>query len=102
LKFFDRFFVVYNPYSENVFSLKITIISLIICATLSLLWCVLPYLGWSYYSLEGAKISCSVEWETRTLNVVSYNITIFSFVFLVPLIIIVITNTKILLMVSLF
>ena len=41
--------------------------------------------GWSYYSLEGALTTCSVEWEDRSFNVVSYNIAMFALVYLFPL-----------------
>ena len=41
--------------------------------------------GWSYYSLEGALTTCSVEWEDRSFNVVSYNVAMFAGVYFVPL-----------------
>ncbi len=65
------------------------------CAILSTIWTTLPLVGWSYYSLEGARISCSVEWQDHSMNVVSYNVTIFVFVFVIPAFIIVFANVKI-------
>ena len=65
------------------------------CAILSLIWTTFPLVGWSYYSLEGIKISCSVEWQDHSLNVFSYNMTMFAFVFFIPAIIICFANVKI-------
>ena len=56
--------------------------------------------GWSYYSMEGALTSCSVDWADRSLNVVSYNIFIFIISYFIPVTIIIYTNTKLLLIVS--
>ena len=56
---------------------------------------VLPLLGWSHYAPEGLKISCSIDWQDQTFNVLSFNITIFLFVFFIPALIILITNNKI-------
>ncbi len=61
---------------------------------------VMPLIGWSEYSLEGAMISCSVEWNKRTPSIISYNITIFIFVYIFPLFLFIFTNTRILAIVS--
>lgn len=56
-----------------------------ICIFLGLLFSTMPLFGWSYYTFEGAGTSCSVAFTVRTFNVLSYNITIFIFVFFVPM-----------------
>jgi hypothetical protein len=61
---------------------------------MGLFWSVAPLFGWSEYSLEGAMISCSVEWNKKTASVMSYNITIAIFVFLVPMLVFIITNIQ--------
>ena len=61
---------------------------------LSLFWAFMPFLGWSHYSIEGARISCSVQWREKSLNVISYNICIFIFVYIVPFGVIIFTNYK--------
>ena len=96
-----RLSVLYRSNFENIFELKVTTITVICCALLSLIWTILPLIGWSYYSVESTGISCSVEWQDRSLNVITYNITIFSFVFIIPLIILLVTNIKIIIMVIL-
>ena len=59
-----------------------------------------PFVGWSYYSMEGALTSCSVDWADRSFNVVSYNIFIFIISYFIPVVIIIYTNLKLLLIVS--
>ena len=71
---------------------KLNIICIIISVGIGLFWSVVPMFGWSYYSLESSLTTCSVEWEDRSLNVVSYNVSIFAVVYLIPLIVIIITG----------
>ena len=76
------------------------IAAILICVLLSALWAILPLFGWSYYSPEGVHMSCGVEWRDHSPNVLSYNITIFIFAFFLPLLILFITNYKIIKIVS--
>jgi hypothetical protein len=108
-----------KPDSEGI-SYKITIITILISILSGFFWyhfnyfnisikkiiffklirAVVPFFGWSEYSLEGAMISCSVEWNKRTPSVLSYNISIAIFVYFLPLVLFFFTNTKILFLVS--
>jgi hypothetical protein len=47
------------------------------------------------YTLEGVLTSCSIRWQDRTLNVVSYNICMFIFAYILPLFIMIYCNIKI-------
>ncbi len=40
-------------------------------------------------------MSCGIEWQDHSLNVLSYNMTVFVFAFFLPLMILVVTNYKI-------
>ena len=60
----------------------------------------MPFFGWSEYTLEGLMISCSVEWNKKTLTVISYNICILIFVYLIPLLSFVFTYSKVIIAVS--
>jgi hypothetical protein len=75
-------------------TLKTTLTVVFACVINGLIWAVLPLFGWSHYSLEGAGTSCSVEWQERSFNVISYNVTIFVLVFLVPVVLIIATSIK--------
>lgn len=48
-----------------------------------------PILGWGKYSIEGTGVSCSVDWESTTLNSLTYIAFLFVIGFLVPVIVIV-------------
>jgi hypothetical protein len=60
----------------------------------------MPLFGWSSYEPEGAYISCSVDWYTKSFNVISYNVTTFSCVFFIPLCVLLFTNTQLIAIVS--
>lgn len=70
-------------------------LKILVCILLGLFWASLPLLGWSYYSPEGLGTSCSVEWNEKSFNVLSYNITILITVFLIPLILLIYINVLI-------
>jgi hypothetical protein len=82
----------------NVIIIKAVLISLI----LSLFWSAMPIFGWSHYSLESGLVSCSVEYNEKSFNVISYNIGMFIFVFLLPFGITIYASIKSLWIVKLF
>ena len=95
----ERYYII-NSQVKNRFISKKTVVRLVcFCVMKGLFWSSLPLLGWSYYSLEGAMTSCSVEWNERSINVVSYNMCMFFFVYLVPLVVICVSNVKLIMMV---
>jgi hypothetical protein len=59
-----------------------------------------PIFGWSFYSLEDGLVSCSVEYNEKSINVISYNVGMFIFTFFVPFTIIIVANVKSLLIVN--
>lgn len=99
---FERFYIVYDLMSQRVLKRSVYVAIIVACLGFGLFWSALPLLGWSYYSFEGLGTSCSIKWNERSLNVISYNVTILVFVFLVPLIILVPTSIKLILIVSHF
>ena len=104
-KFFDlfilRFYVVFNPFVICSIRKKSYLIAIIISITISLFWTIAPMIGWSYYSLEGALTTCSVEWEDRSFNVVSYNLAMFIGAYFIPLLFMIITTVNIIIKVIL-
>ena len=95
-----RYGILKNRENKKSISNKIIINSVIISLVLSLFWSGAPILGWSYYSLETGLVSCSVEYNEKSLNVISYNIGMFLFVFILPFGITTYTNIKSLLIVT--
>jgi len=68
---------------------------ILVSIVLSAFWAMMPLFGWSYYSQESSLTSCCVEWLDRSIQVVSYNVTIFIFIFFLPIGIILYTQIKI-------
>lgn len=97
---FHRFFIVYWPLKIREITPLTNGISIGIAMLLSIFWALMPMFGWSYYSLEGALRSCSIEWKERSFNVISYNMSILVIVFIIPVAIIVSTNIMLLIKVS--
>jgi c-opsin len=71
-----------------------------VCVGLALAWSTMPLLGWSKYSTEVTNTSCCVEWNEKSSDVISYNVTIFLTIFLLPLVFIFVANYKLILFVS--
>ena len=76
--------------------------AIVLAFLIGLFWSTMPLLGWSEYSLEGAMISCSIEWNKQTPSVLSYNISISIFVYFIPLFLLIYTNLKIISFVGFF
>ena len=89
-----RFDILNKQKNEKTIGRKTVLTASLMSFLMSLFWSTAPIFGWSYYSLEGALTSCSVEWFERSFNVMSYNTAMFIFVFFLPLIMILFTNFK--------
>lgn len=70
------------------------------CNLIALLWTLMPVFGWSSYSLEGIGTSCSIQWTEKSFNVKSFSITVLITVFVIPLLVIIIYNIKLIRIVS--
>jgi len=90
--------------NEKTIGNKVIVISVIISFALSLFWSGTPIIGWSFYSLEGGLegVSCSVEYNEKSFKVISYNICMFIFVFILPFTVTIYTNLKSIFIVKLY
>lgn len=70
------------------------IIKIISCVLLALFWAILPLFGWSRYDFEDLGLSCSFAWKERSINVISYTITVFFAVFFIPLVFMAVVNFR--------
>jgi c-opsin len=92
--------IIKAPFTAKSLNLKSALYSMIISAALSLFLSTAPFYGWTRYTLEGANISCSIEWQSKDAEIISFNIFIFISTFLVPSIILIFSNLKIVFEVS--
>jgi hypothetical protein len=95
----ERYYIILEPLNVRTISVQTNLIVISLCILNGLFWAVMPLLGWSRYALEGAYTSCSVEWKERSRNVMSYNIAMFGFVYLIPVCVILFTNIRLIVMV---
>lgn len=89
-----RFTILKNPLEEKQITLNKSFKFCIISTLMSLFWAGAPALGWSFYSLEDSFVSCSVEYNEKSFSVISYNIGMFVFIFIIPFSIILYTSFK--------
>ncbi|CAF1323374.1 unnamed protein product [Adineta steineri] len=91
----NRYWIIVTPVQSKYSTFQTIYVSIFLAIVGGLFWAIVPMFGWNYYTLEGVLTSCSVRWQDRTLNVISYNICMFLFGYIVPLFILIFCNTKI-------
>ncbi len=74
---------------EHKLTRKLTLTVIATVWAFALFWTVSPLLGWSRYTYEPFKLSCSLDWTGRTLAHTTYNWACVFGVFVVPLVIII-------------
>ena len=87
--------LIQSPIVTRSLSLRTSLYSLIASALISGVLSTAPLIGWSRYTLEGAFISCGVDWKSKNSSAISYNIFIFIVTFFFPFLGIVVANLKI-------
>ncbi|XP_018621664.2 melanopsin-A [Scleropages formosus] len=85
----DRYFVITRPLASiGVLSCKRALLILTAVWAYSLGWSLPPFFGWSAYVPEGLLTSCSWDYITFSPSVRAYTMLLFTFVFFIPLIVI--------------
>lgn len=97
---FERFYIMYKPLNIRKITFKTAYLSITLCCLFGLFWCIMPLIGWSYYTFEDGLISCAVEFKGNSFNVRSFIVAIFIFVYLIPFGFIVGSNLIILIIVK--
>ncbi|XP_036403169.1 melanopsin-A [Megalops cyprinoides] len=85
----DRYFVITRPLASiGVLSRKRALLILLGAWAYSLCWSLPPFFGWSAYVPEGLLTSCTWDYVTFSPSVRAYTMMLFTFVFFIPLIVI--------------
>jgi hypothetical protein len=79
---------------------RIKWMALSVCILLSTFWSTMPFFGWSYYSLEGGFTSCSVDWLDESLSTFTYNLSVWTCAFILPVTVIIYSNVHSILIVK--
>ncbi|ESO95853.1 hypothetical protein LOTGIDRAFT_64356, partial [Lottia gigantea] len=82
---FDRYYVIAKPLQASKITHRVATIAVLACYAGGFFWAFVPLVGWNEYTLEGAKISCSVVWESSNPVYTSYIFTIFITCLVIPL-----------------
>ncbi len=90
----QRYYIIRKPLNIKKITKKATLIVIGICCASGLIWSLLPLFGWSSYVLEGSLTSCGPDFHSKTFNNLSFNITLFLTVFVIPFCIIAVTSFK--------
>ncbi|XP_019749306.1 melanopsin-A-like [Hippocampus comes] len=86
----DRYVVITRPLASLGAMSRRKALSIVAVAWLySMGWSLPPFFGWSAYVPEGLMTSCSWDYMTFTPAVRSYTMLLFTFVFFIPLIVII-------------
>ncbi|KAM3859865.1 melanopsin-A-like [Diretmus argenteus] len=86
----DRYMVITRPLASlGVMSRRKALCILAAAWAYSMGWSLPPFFGWSAYVPEGLLTSCSWDYMTFTPSVRSYTMLLFTFVFFIPLSIII-------------
>ncbi len=80
----QRYYIIRRPFNIRKITQKTTLIVIGISCALGLTWSLLPLIGWSSFVLEGALTSCGPDFHSKTFNNLSFNITLFLTVFVIP------------------
>lgn len=82
----DRYVVITRPLASlGVMSRKKALVICAVAWVYSMGWSLPPFFGWSAYVPEGLMTSCSWDYMTFTPAVRSYTMLLFTFVFFIPL-----------------
>ncbi len=90
----ERFYILHRPLYMRKAKKHVNFNVISVALLLGLFWSSVPLIGWSHYSIEAGMLTCSVEWKENSLNVYSYNVAMFLFVFILPFGMIAILNIK--------
>ncbi|KAF2892961.1 hypothetical protein ILUMI_13213 [Ignelater luminosus] len=92
---FERYVMVSRPFRNIRLTNKTAAVSIAGIWIYSLSLTLPPLLGWGDYVNEAANISCSVNWEDRTFEAMTYIVFLFTFGLVIPVAIIGFSYTNI-------
>lgn len=90
----ERYFIVFKPNYIITLTLKNCYFIMTFVLSWSLLWSLFPIFGWSRYTYELEKFHCSMEYNDRSWNVLSFNLSTCILNWFIPLSITIYTNSR--------
>lgn len=93
---YERYSTMMAPTEADSSNYRKISLGIILSWVYSLIWTMPPLFGWSRYGPEGPGTTCSVDWEAKTANNISYIICLFVFCLIMPFLVIVFCYGKLL------
>ena len=90
----ERLLVIKKPILARCIPFHWRIYVFLACACMAFVWSTIPLNSVASYPLEPSHTSCSIEWMSRLLSTTSYFMSIFVFIFLIPLAVVLVFNVK--------
>ncbi|XP_006637696.1 pinopsin-like [Lepisosteus oculatus] len=97
---YERYITMMRTVEADATDYKKAVLGILVSWTYSLLWTLPPLFGWSSYGPEGPGTTCSVNWQSKSANSMSYIICFFTFCLVLPFMIIIYSYGKLLLTVK--
>lgn len=95
----ERYCISYKPFLIINLNTKKCIRVLLSISILIFLWSLLPVIGWSHYTYETNDLQCAIEYNQRSIGVISFNVLTLLIFAIMPLLVIFYTSFKLLLIV---
>lgn len=95
----ERYWSVVKSSNSKNLTFKLCFEILAITLSICLLWSSFPLMGWSRYEAETTNLYCSMEYNDKSWDVITFNYASVIVIFLIPFSIILYTNIKIYLIV---
>ncbi|CAF1132630.1 unnamed protein product [Adineta steineri] len=89
----SRCYIIIRPLNANKVTLEKCIIASCGVVLISFLWTMMPLMGWNEYTMDLGRTSCCINWYDNRPVYLSFTIVIFIFIYCIPLIILIVTNT---------
>ena len=96
----DRYIFIVRYATSHKLSRQNVTCMIVGCFMYGCTWSIFPLVGWSSYTEEIARVSCSVDWDTRGATNVSYSICLMTAGLILPMCIIGYLYTRIMTLVS--
>ncbi|XP_029995214.1 parapinopsin a [Sphaeramia orbicularis] len=92
----ERYIVVCYPMGAVLFQTRHAVAGVVLSWVWSFVWNIPPLFGWGSFELEGIKISCAPNWQSRDVGDMSYVIMYFCLCFAGPFLIIMVSYSRLL------
>ncbi|XP_049618647.1 teleost multiple tissue opsin 3a [Syngnathus scovelli] len=96
---YERYTTVLHSSQADISDFRKAWLSVGGCWLYALFWTLPPLLGWSSYGPEGPGTTCSVQWHLQSTGSISYVLCLFIFCLLLPLLLMVYSYGRILLII---